>query len=475
MSHLPHQQVWDAPPTPPLSPSDVEKPLPAAPAATAACGRTPAAVMRELAALSASGGVPAKAAEAARLGQSLLRSAAQLLALEGAHAALSADFDAKMNAWGSAIYVSSPKEVEEARAAALGSMEPLREAVAAVDAACAAWGALDALRGGPVAQLAEFVGEAPGGAQGPSPFIDSLTKHLNGLSSAPQSTSAPFQAQGGQLGPFPFHTLLAGTQPPSVLLRHAAPGPQHPIFGGVPLVEPRQAPSLTLQSLGGDELGMVTPVAEGGPGLAEGLDWTTVLGVAATGAPAHSGYEAGGDPLSGLTLMLSQRGHPPQLDPWHPVQHREEDMHRGMGWEEAEYADVLCALGRDSEDDSGGCAPRRGPHRGSSGGGGTTPTSSSGFVPSGTSTGEDTSGSQGPLSCWERLAVAVRAFMASPAAAAPLPCADVTGVTRHKRTRKFEAHVWADKRQSYLGGYDSQAAAARAHGKRGEGEHIVRY
>eukprot|EP00891_Asterochloris_glomerata_P004296 jgi/Astpho2/4296/Aster-x1211 len=37
------------------------------------------------------------------------------------------------------------------------------------------------------------------------------------------------------------------------------------------------------------------------------------------------------------------------------------------------------------------------------------------------------------------------------------------GVTRHRRTRRWEAHIWYLKKQVYLGGYDSRDQASRAH------------
>lgn len=37
------------------------------------------------------------------------------------------------------------------------------------------------------------------------------------------------------------------------------------------------------------------------------------------------------------------------------------------------------------------------------------------------------------------------------------------GVTQHRRTKKWEAHIWDDHRQIYLGGFDSEEDAARAH------------
>ncbi|KAK9826847.1 hypothetical protein WJX81_007439 [Elliptochloris bilobata] len=37
------------------------------------------------------------------------------------------------------------------------------------------------------------------------------------------------------------------------------------------------------------------------------------------------------------------------------------------------------------------------------------------------------------------------------------------GVTRHRRTRRWEAHIWDNKKQVYLGGYDSEEHAGKAH------------
>jgi len=37
------------------------------------------------------------------------------------------------------------------------------------------------------------------------------------------------------------------------------------------------------------------------------------------------------------------------------------------------------------------------------------------------------------------------------------------GVTRHKRTQRFEAHIWESKKQIYLGGFESELWAARSH------------
>ncbi|GAB4815337.1 hypothetical protein N2152v2_002383 [Parachlorella kessleri] len=37
------------------------------------------------------------------------------------------------------------------------------------------------------------------------------------------------------------------------------------------------------------------------------------------------------------------------------------------------------------------------------------------------------------------------------------------GVTKHKRTKRFEAHIWAHKQQVYLGSFDQGVQAARAH------------
>ncbi|KAL0029642.1 hypothetical protein WJX79_010174 [Trebouxia sp. C0005] len=37
------------------------------------------------------------------------------------------------------------------------------------------------------------------------------------------------------------------------------------------------------------------------------------------------------------------------------------------------------------------------------------------------------------------------------------------GVTQHRRTRKWEAHIWDDRHQIYLGGFNSEEDAARAH------------
>ncbi|KAL0053246.1 hypothetical protein WJX82_003131 [Trebouxia sp. C0006] len=37
------------------------------------------------------------------------------------------------------------------------------------------------------------------------------------------------------------------------------------------------------------------------------------------------------------------------------------------------------------------------------------------------------------------------------------------GVTQHRRTKKWEAHIWDDRHQVYLGGFNSEEDAARAH------------
>ncbi|KAG7667714.1 putative AP2-like ethylene-responsive transcription factor SNZ [Nannochloris sp. 'desiccata'] len=38
-----------------------------------------------------------------------------------------------------------------------------------------------------------------------------------------------------------------------------------------------------------------------------------------------------------------------------------------------------------------------------------------------------------------------------------------TGVTLHKRTQRYEAHIWAEKKQIYLGSYNIKSQAARVH------------
>ena len=43
------------------------------------------------------------------------------------------------------------------------------------------------------------------------------------------------------------------------------------------------------------------------------------------------------------------------------------------------------------------------------------------------------------------------------------------GVTKHKRTQRYEAHIWQCKKQLYLGGFDSEVLAAKSHGKCVEG------
>lgn len=40
------------------------------------------------------------------------------------------------------------------------------------------------------------------------------------------------------------------------------------------------------------------------------------------------------------------------------------------------------------------------------------------------------------------------------------------GVTKHKRTQRYEAHIWECKKQIYLGGFDSEILAAKSHGKK---------
>lgn len=37
------------------------------------------------------------------------------------------------------------------------------------------------------------------------------------------------------------------------------------------------------------------------------------------------------------------------------------------------------------------------------------------------------------------------------------------GVTRHRRTKRWEAHIWDNKKQVYLGGFDIESQAAKAH------------
>lgn len=37
------------------------------------------------------------------------------------------------------------------------------------------------------------------------------------------------------------------------------------------------------------------------------------------------------------------------------------------------------------------------------------------------------------------------------------------GVTKHKRTQRYEAHIWECKKQIYLGGFDSEILAAKSH------------
>lgn len=37
------------------------------------------------------------------------------------------------------------------------------------------------------------------------------------------------------------------------------------------------------------------------------------------------------------------------------------------------------------------------------------------------------------------------------------------GVTKHKRTQRYEAHIWESKKQIYLGGFESEMLAARSH------------
>jgi len=39
------------------------------------------------------------------------------------------------------------------------------------------------------------------------------------------------------------------------------------------------------------------------------------------------------------------------------------------------------------------------------------------------------------------------------------------GVTKHKRTQRYEAHIWECKKQIYLGGFDSEVLAAKSHGR----------
>lgn len=42
-------------------------------------------------------------------------------------------------------------------------------------------------------------------------------------------------------------------------------------------------------------------------------------------------------------------------------------------------------------------------------------------------------------------------------------CNKFRGVTRHKRTLRYEAHIWESKKQIYLGGFESELLAARSH------------
>ncbi|GAB4817409.1 hypothetical protein N2152v2_004455 [Parachlorella kessleri] len=37
------------------------------------------------------------------------------------------------------------------------------------------------------------------------------------------------------------------------------------------------------------------------------------------------------------------------------------------------------------------------------------------------------------------------------------------GVTKHKRTQRYEAHIWQQKKQIYLGGFDAEVLAAKSH------------
>ena len=37
------------------------------------------------------------------------------------------------------------------------------------------------------------------------------------------------------------------------------------------------------------------------------------------------------------------------------------------------------------------------------------------------------------------------------------------GVTKHKRTQRHEAHIWCEKKQIYLGGFDTEELAAKSH------------
>lgn len=39
------------------------------------------------------------------------------------------------------------------------------------------------------------------------------------------------------------------------------------------------------------------------------------------------------------------------------------------------------------------------------------------------------------------------------------------GVTKHKRTQRYEAHIWESKKQIYLGGFDEESLAAKSHGR----------
>ncbi|GMH38165.1 hypothetical protein BSKO_06049 [Bryopsis sp. KO-2023] len=45
----------------------------------------------------------------------------------------------------------------------------------------------------------------------------------------------------------------------------------------------------------------------------------------------------------------------------------------------------------------------------------------------------------------------------------PSSSSDFRGVTRHRRTKKWESHIWYDKRQLYLGGFKVAVDAAKAH------------
>jgi hypothetical protein len=81
----------------------------------------------------------------------------------------------------------------------------------------------------------------------------------------------------------------------------------------------------------------------------------------------------------------------------------------------------------------------------------------------------DTSTAQSPFQCLARSVDDHRFFslLISLSFSRPFivfPLRRYRGVTQHRRTGRWEAHVWDGGKQTYLGGFDSEANAGRAYG-----------